>query len=414
MNAAERSGHPRAAFAHRDFRLYMLARFLAVVGVQVQSVAVGWQVYSLTRDPLHLGWVGLAQFLPLMAFALPSGHVADRFERRRILMFCLSVTALAALGLAGASRATPRLWLWYALLVVIGTARAFYGPAASALLPSLVPKSDFANAVAWSSTNWQVATICGPALGGAIYGALGPEAAYATTALFVLGSVACLAALRARPLPAPAGASSLSTLLGGIRYVWREKTLLGAITLDLFAVLLGGAVALLPALAKDVLHVGPGGLGVLRGAPAVGAALMALGLAHRPLRRHAGPVMLASVGVFGLATVVLGLSRSFLVSLSALVVLGASDMISVFVRQNLVQLGTPDAMRGRVSAVNLVFIGASNELGELESGVTAAWLGVVPAVVAGGIGTVLVVGLSVLLFPALRRVDRLADLHARG
>ena len=414
MNAAERSGHPRAAFAHRDFRLYMLARFLAVVGVQVQSVAVGWQVYSLTRDPLHLGWVGLAQFLPLMAFALPSGHVADRFERRRILMFCLSVTALAALGLAGASRATPRLWLWYALLVVIGTARAFYGPAASALLPSLVPKSDFANAVAWSSTNWQVATICGPALGGAIYGTLGAVAAYATTALFVFGSVACLAALRARPLPAPAGASSLSTLLGGIRYVWREKTLLGAITLDLFAVLLGGAVALLPALAKDVLHVGPGGLGVLRGAPAVGAALMALGLAHRPLRRHAGPVMLASVGVFGLATVVLGLSRSFVLSLSALVVLGASDMISVFVRQNLVQLGTPDAMRGRVSAVNLVFIGASNELGELESGVTAAWLGVVPAVVAGGIGTVVVVGLSLLLFPALRQVDRLADLHARG
>lgn len=411
MKAAERSSHPRAAFAHRDFRLYMLARFLAVVGIQVQSVAVGWQVYSLTRDPLHLGWVGLAQFLPMMLFALPSGHVADRFERRRILMLCFLVTALAALTLAASSLRAPRLWLMYSLLVVLGTARAFYGPAASALLPSLVPKGDFANAVAWSSANWQVATIFGPALGGVIYGASGAAAAYFATAVLVLGSAACLAALRACPLAPPAQASSLSTLLGGIAYVWREKTLLGAITLDLFAVLLGGAVALLPALAKDVLHVGPGGLGVLRGAPAVGAALMALVLAHRPLRRRAGVVMLISVAIFGLATVVLGFSESFALSLGALAVLGASDMVSVFVRQNLVQLGTPDAMRGRVSAVNLVFIGASNELGELESGVTAAWLGVVPAVIAGGVGTVVVVGLCALLFPALRRVDRLEELH---
>lgn len=412
MNEAGSKSHPRAAFAHRDFRLYMAARFMTVVGGQMQSVAVGWQIYTLTNDPLHLGWVGLAQFLPMMLFALPSGHVADRFARRNVLLGCFLAAGLASAALSLTSVGAPNLLVLYSLLVVLGTTRAFYGPAASAFLPSLVPKQDFPNAVAWSATNWQVATIGGPALGGIVYGAFGPSVVYATTAACSFGALLLVAGIGARSAPSAEQAPSLSTLLAGLAYVWRQKILLGAITLDLFAVLLGGAVALLPALAKDVLHVGPGGLGLLRGAPAVGAALMAVSLAYRPLRRRAGPTMLVSVVVFGLATVVLGLSKSFALSLAALVVLGASDMVSVFVRQNLVQLGTPDAMRGRVSAVNLVFIGASNELGEAESGVTAAWLGIVPAVVAGGIGTVLVVGLCALAFPALRKVDRLQDLRA--
>lgn len=412
MNAPGPKSHPRAAFAHREFRLYMAARFMTVVGGQMQSVAVGWQIYTLTNDPLHLGWVGLAQFLPMVVFALPSGHVADRFERRRILMACFLLAGLASSALAVTSLEKPNLWVLYSLLVVLGTTRAFYGPAATAFLPTLVPRHDFPNAVAWSSTNWQVATIAGPALGGVVYGAFGASAVYATTALLALGGLSTISAIGPRPAPAEQQAPSFSTLLAGLAYVWREKILLGAITLDLFAVLLGGAVALLPALAKDVLHVGPWGLGLLRGAPAAGAALMAVLLAYRPLRRRAGPAMLISVVIFGVATVVLGLSESFALSAGALVVLGASDMVSVFVRQNLVQLGTPDAMRGRVSAVNLVFIGASNELGELESGLTAAWLGVVPAVVAGGVGTILVVGLCALVFPALRKVDGLQELRA--
>jgi MFS family permease len=410
VSLAEPPSHPRAAFAHRDFRLYIAARFLAIVGAQIQSVAVGWQIYSLTGDPLHLGWVGLAQFAPMVVFALPSGHLADRVPRRRILMLCALVSAAAAAGLAALSTGTPALTGLYALLFVLGSARAFHGPASSALLPSLVPKRDFPNAVAWSSTNWQVATIAGPALGGLLYAAAGPRFSYATTAAAWLVSLLLVARLSVRAAPPGDGAPGFRTLLAGIGYVWREKILLGAISLDLFAVLLGGAVALLPALAKDVLHVGPFGLGLLRGAPAMGATLTAVVLAYRPLRRRVGATMLWAVAVFGAATVVLGLSRSLTLSLVALIVLGASDMISVFVRQNLVQLGTPDEKRGRVAAVNLVFIGASNELGELESGVTAAWLGVVPAVLVGGVGTVLVVALAALVFPALRKVDRLDGL----
>lgn len=402
--------HPRAAFAHRDFRLYILARFLTIVGGQMQSVAVGWQVYTLTGDPLHLGWVGLAQFLPMMLFALPSGHVADRFERRRVLMACMGAGALASLGLALSSARSPSLPLFYSLLVVLGTARAFNGPAGSALLPTLVPKELVPNAIAWSSTNWQVATILGPALGGVLYGIFGAASVYGFAALTSLAGLALISRVSARSVAKEPRAPGLQTVLAGLVYVWRQKLLLGAITLDLFAVLLGGAVALLPAIAKDLLAVGPSGLGILRGAPAVGATVMALWLAYRPLRRRVGAIMLVAVAVFGLATVALGLSRSFSLSLAALVVLGASDMVSVFVRQNLVQLGTPDPMRGRVSAVNLVFIGASNELGELESGLTAAWLGVVPAVIAGGVGTVVVVALCALAFPALRRVDRLEEL----
>jgi MFS family permease len=407
VSSIERGAHATAAFRHRAFRHFLGARFLVVVGGQMQSVAIGWQVYALTHDPLKLGWVGLAQFLPMMLLALPSGHVADRYDRKRILVACFSVATLASGGLAVLAATRPSLPLLYALLALIGTSRAFHGPAISSLLPNLVPRDVFPNAVAWSSTVWQVATVGGPALGGLVYGAFGPTAVYAGTAGTSLLAVVLVSRIVLATRERAAAAPGTEALVAGLRFVWRNKVILGAISLDLFAVLLGGAVALLPALAHDVLHTGPSSLGVLRGAPAFGAALMAIHLARRPLRRRAGWTMLVAVAVFGAATVVLGLSRSFGLSVAALVLLGASDMISVFVRQNLVQLGTPDEMRGRVSAVNLVFIGASNELGEFESGVTAAWLGVVPAVIAGGVGTLLVVAVFALIFPALRRVDAL-------
>lgn len=393
----------------------MAGRFLTTVGIQMQSVAVGWQVYALTGDPLHLGWVGLAQFLPMVLLALVGGHVADRFDRRRIAVVCLLVFAVGAGVLAVLSGlGRPNLSALYCVLVALGTGRAFYGPAASALLPKLVPLRDFPNAVAWSSTVFQIAMVGGPAVGGAAYAGLGPAWVYASTAL--AASAATLLVLRVKVDDTRVADTTpvWQRLLAGLRYVWTEKVILGAVSLDLFAVLLGGAVALLPAVARDVLHVGPSGLGVLRGAPAAGAALMALGLAFRPLGRRAGGVMLGAVAVFGVATIVLGCSRSFALSLAALLVLGAADMISVYVRQTLVQLGTPDAMRGRVSAVNLVFIGASNELGEFESGVTAAWFGVMPAIVLGGAGTLVVVLLWAALFPALRKVDRLDAIAPRA
>jgi predicted MFS family arabinose efflux permease len=398
---------PRAAFAHRNFTIYQGARFAVTLGLQMQSVAVGWQVYEATRDPLHLGWVGLAQFAPLIALALVTGQAADRRDRRRIVAGCYAVFVLGSLALAWFARSGhPPLAAIYAVLVALGAARAFYGPATSALMPALVPPADFPNAVAWSSTFWQVATVAGPALGGLLYAPLGASGVYGLAAVLSLAGIALVFTLKlpARPSFEP-GASRLGELFAGLAFVWREKLVLGAISLDLFAVLLGGAVALLPAIARDVLHTGPTALGLLRGAP--GATLTALWLAFRPLERRSGALMLGGVLVFGLATIVLGVSRSLPLSMAALVTLGAADMISVYVRHNLVTLLTPDAMRGRVSAVNQVFIGASNELGEFESGLTAAWLGVVPAVIAGGVGTCVVVALWSVLFPALRRVDRL-------
>ena len=406
-------GHPRAAFAHRDFRFYQAARFATTVGGQMQSVAIGWQIYALTGDPIHLGWVGLAQFLPLILLALVTGHVADRFERRRILQLCFLGGSAVSCAISALAFTQPNLPLFYFLIVLLGTVRAFFGPAASSILPKVVPREDFANAVAWNSTLWQIATVGGPAIGGVLYAALGPGWVYATTATLSLFSALSVSQLSVRDARPDSPAPSFSTLIAGLRYVWQVKVILGAVSLDLFAVLLGGAVALLPAIAKDILHVGPWGLGIMRGAPAAGAAVTALFLAYRPLRNRAGSVMLVSVALFGAATVVLGLSRSFALSLACLVALGASDMVSVFVRQNLVQLGTPDSMRGRVSAVHLVFIGASNELGEFESGLTAAWLGIAPAVIAGGIGTVVVVATYALLFPALRNVDRLDQIRAQ-
>jgi MFS family permease len=400
-----------AAFQHRDFNLFQAARLFSILGMQMQSVAIGWQVYSITGRPLDLAYVGLAQFFPAACLSLVTGHAADRFERRNILLVCHG--AMAALSIAllfvarsGVAHATPI----YAVLVGVGVARAFLGPANQSILPTLVPVAHFGNAVAWGSSLWQTATVLGPTLGGVFYAACrGPAAVYGAAAIGSLGAFAFVAAMRVVGPRAAQPPSTRASLLAGVRYVRRNQIVLGAISLDLFAVLLGGATALLPVYARDILHLGPWALGALRSAPAAGAAVTAVALALRPIESRAGVKMFAGVAVFGIATLAFGLSRSFALSLLALAVAGAADMVSVFVRSALVQLATPDAMRGRVSAVNMVFIGASNELGEFESGVTAQWLGAVPSVVVGGVGTLIVVALWAWRFPALRRIDRLTD-----
>ena len=387
----------------------------------MQTVAVGWQVYSLRHDPLDLGLVGLSQFLPFIPLALVAGHAADRFNRRRILALCYATQVLCALLLLAFTISGQRVvWPVFAVMVLFGSARAFSMPSSQAIVPTLVPIESFGNAVALSSSSFQVATIAGPALGGILYLA-GPQTVYAVVATLLAAasvlmslakvrhvkqlSVAATAA-PASALPDPAAAKSWHAVLEGLRFVRSRPVVLGAISLDLFAVLLGGATALLPAYARDVLHVGPTGLGLLRTAPGVGAALAAVVLAFSPMARHVGRWMFAGVALFGIATIVFGLSHIFIVSLLALLVLGIGDMASVYIRHMLVQLETPDAIRGRVSAVNGVFIGASNELGEFESGLTAAWFGVVPAVVIGGIATLFITALWMRLFPTLRKIDK--------
>lgn len=398
---------PNAAFQHRDFRLYQAARFASTLGVQIQGVAVGWQVYLITGRPIDLGYVGLVQFLPALLLILATGHVADRFDRRNVLIASHTVLAFAAAGLwLLAAQPAPSVAGIYALVALIGTARAFAGPAGQALLPNLVPRHHFQNAVAWSSSIWQVSVVTGPAIGGLINDSGGPRVAYATCCVLEICTVAWLGWMRPRT-GAARQAPSGEALLLGLRFVQKNKLLLGAMSLDLFAVLLGGAVALLPIFARDILEVGPRGLGYLRSAPAFGAMLMAVLLAYRPLELHAGATMFACVAIYGLSTVVFGLSANFWLSLGALAIGGAADMVSVYVRNTLVQLNTPDEMRGRVAAANLVFVGASNELGDFEAGLTAQWFGVVPAVVIGGLGTCVVVGLWVWLFPELRRARRL-------
>jgi MFS family permease len=404
-----------AALGHRDFRLYQAARILVTIATQMQSVAIAWQVYAITHRAIDLGYVGLAEFFPTFSLALFAGAVADRFDRRRIVLLTnLGIAACGAALLAMTWTGRGGVLGIYAVIIAFGFARAFSAPAGSALAPSLVPKEDFPNAVAWASSFWQVATIIGPAVGGLLYGAGGAGAVYATTTVLCVIAAGLVAALRPRPGEVEKKAASWETFVAGIRYVRNNRILLGSISLDLFAVLFGGASALLPVYASDVLHVGPRGLGILRSAPAIGAAVMAIVVAHHPLKRHAGTTMFWCVAIFGVATIVFGLSRSFLVSLVALVVTGASDMVSVVVRQTLVQLKTPNAMRGRVSAVNMMFVVSSNELGEFESGITAAWFGAVPAVVLGGVASVLVVVAYALGFPELRRVDRLDDVSPEG
>lgn len=397
-----------ALFRNRDFRLFGAARFLTSLASEMQVVAVGWFVYDLTRSPFALGLTGLAAFLPAILAAPISGHVADSYDRRLIAAGAWSLATLAQVGLfAFALLGGHSVWPIYALVVVMGTGRAFASPALSALLPTLVPRQQFGTAVVWVSSFWQSAAVLGPALGGVLY-MLGPKTVFGVSAaIYALGSL-LVAAIGFRPeKPAARGAITWASLSAGLSYIRAQPVVLGAISLDLVAVLLGGATALLPIFAAEILHVGPLGLGALRSMPAVGAVAVAIWLAYRPLTRRAGPKLLMAVGLFGLATVVFGLSHDFWLSMASLLVAGAADMVSVYVRQSVVQGETPDAMRGRVSAVESVFIGASNQLGEFESGTLAALVGAMPAVVAGGVATLLVAMVWGRLFPALKARDRL-------
>jgi MFS family permease len=373
------------------------------------SVAVGWQVYEITHRPLDLGYVGLAQFLPGFALFLFAGHAADLFDRRTVLMWCYAGFALcSALLLLISWRAPHSVHLIYAVLALLGSIRSFNFPASRAILPQLVPEEHFANAVAWNSSIFQIATIAGPALGGIVYAIFrGPNTVYAIA--FSISFIAMAMTMRIKILTAARSQEpvSLRTVFAGFRFIWDKKLILGSISLDMFAVLLGGAVALLPVYAREILHTGPWGLGLLRSAPGIGAALMAIAVAHRPIRRRAGMTMLLCVGGFGVFTIAFGISRNLILSLVALLLVGASDMISVIIRATLVQIATPDEMRGRVNAVDMLFIGVSNELGEFESGFTAQWFGTVPAVVLGGVGTLVVIGIWAWLFPELRKADQL-------
>jgi len=402
-----------AAFRHANFTLFAAARFFLVAALEMQSVAVGWQVYEITRRPLDLGLVGLAQFLPVVLLFLPAGHAADRFNRKKLMALCYIGFAVCYALLLGLARLrSGEVMLIYAVLVLLGVVRAFNSPAARSLLPLLVPRDVFPSAVAWNATIFQGATILGPALGGLLYAAFrGPAGVYGIALAL---SALALAALVRLELSHPERSQeevSGRSVLAGLGYIWKHTVILGSISLDLFAVLLGGSVALLPVYARDILHTGAWGLGLLRAAPGVGAGLMAVSLAYKPLRSRVGKIMLFSVAGFGAFTILFGISRSLVVSLISLVLIGAFDMVSVVVRGTLVQIATPDAVRGRVNAVDMIFIGASNELGELESGLTAQWFGPVPAVLLGGAGTLLVVGLWAWLFPELRDVDQLVPVE---
>ena len=390
------------AFTYRSYALYWSSRFLATFATQIVAVAVAWQVYDLTRDPKDLGIIGLVQFLPLLLLVFVTGSVADRFGRRTVMSWAIAAELACALAI-----------LWFAIrgltspvpifvaLAGFGVARAFVGPASQALVVNLVPTHVFPNAVAWNSSSWQIATIGGPVAGGLLYG-LGAPVAYGTAAAMFLASLVLI-----RMVPKPSGQAkparvTFDSLFDGLRFIRREKVVLGAISLDLFAVLLGGAVALLPVYARDILHLGPWGLGMLRAAPGIGAIVMAVFLTASPVRDHAGRILLAFVALFGIFTIVFGLSTATWLSVVALALVGAADMVSVYIRETLLQLWTPDEVRGRVNAVNFVFLGASNELGEFRAGFMAAWIGAVPAVVFGGVGAVAVAGLWAMLFPGLR------------
>jgi MFS family permease len=392
---------------HPGFMELWFSRLCSMFAFQMVSVAVGWQIYDITHRALDLGLIGLVQFIPSLVLALPAGHLADRHDRRRIVFVCQAIEWFAA-GLL----AVGTLFHWFgedAILLVVflgGCARAFEFPTMQALLPSMVPPSLLSRAMAASSSASMTAMIVGPALGGFIYVA-GADVVYGISSLLFLTAAILMWRLRLERPPQKREPATFRTLFAGIGFIRHRPVVLGAISLDLFAVLLGGATALLPVFARDILHTGPWGLGLLRAAPAVGALAMSLWLTRYPLTRRVGHIMFYSVAGFGLATLVFAVSTSFLLSLGALFTLGALDMISMVIRGALVQLETPDEMRGRVSAVNAIFINTSNQLGEFESGITAQWFGTVPSVVIGGIGTLIVVALWMHWFPALRERERL-------
>ena len=390
------------------FTALLSARGLSSLGYQMQAVVLGWQIYALTHSAFALGLIGLAQFLPFLTLVFVAGTVVDRADRRRIAAICQAAECAAALTLAATTLlhgATPL--MLYALAAATGSARAFEAPSLQALLPSLVPQASYPRAAAASSSLFQLANIAGPSLGGLIYGA-GPAYAYAACAISFALAATASARLPPRIATPARRPPTLASFFAGIGFIRQRPDILGAISLDLFAVLLGGATALLPLFARDILHAGPLGLGVLRAAPGLGALCVSLFLARHPLARHLGPAMFTAVALFGAATIVFGLSTSLPLSAACLAVLGAADVVSVVIRSTLVQMRTPDGMRGRVAAVNLLFIGSSNQLGEFESGTLAALAGAVPAVVLGGVGTLAVMCTWMALFPGLRRLDRIA------
>ncbi|MBZ5695262.1 MAG: MFS transporter [Acidobacteriia bacterium] len=404
----------RVAFTYPAFTLYQVARFCIVLATEMQAVAIGWQVYEITKRPLDLGFVGLAQFLPGILLFLVSGHAADRYDRRKVLTlgyagFAVCSALLLGITLRGAHSVFPI----YVVSVLVGVVRSFNGPASRAILPVLVPEEVFHSAFAWGATIFQTATILGPAAGGLIYASFrGPAGVYAGAMITAAAAAISMLGVKPQFRPRPREAFSWKTVLAGMHYIWHEKLVLGSISLDMFAVLLGGAVWLLPAFASDILRTGPWGLGLLRCAPAIGAAAMALLLAYRPMRNRVGVKMLWCVFGFGVCTILFGISHSLALSMIALVLVGATDMVSVVVRGILIQLATPNEMRGRVNAVDMIFIGTSNELGGFESGATAAWLGVVPAVIVGGAGAIIVTALWAWMFPELRNADQLPSVES--
>jgi MFS family permease len=420
-DADQQSTSATIAWQSRDFRFYSTARLVGIMGAEAQSVGVAWQVYQITHSALALGYTGLALFLPGLFFVLPAGHVADLYDRRTIILACYSVQAIATAVLMWlALHGAHNIWVIYAILFVIGTGRCFSGPAASALVPTLVPKEHFVNAVTWGATIFQIANATGPMIGGLLFTVSlthvfsgrfasfnGAPLVYAFTLLGLLLFLSFLSVVKPRGAAAEKKGFTVETMLAGLRYVIGTRLLLGSISLDLFAVLLGGAASLMPIFAVDVLHSGANGLGLLRAMPSLGALAVSLALLAVPIKRRAGKTMLVCVGIFGAATIVFGLSRNLLLSCVALVIIGASDMISVVVRASILQLATPPEMRGRVSSINWLFLGASNEFGEYESGLTAHWWGAVRAVVIGGIASLAVTGVWSVFFPALRHADTL-------
>lgn len=408
---------PWAALRIPDFRRYIVAHFTVTLGIQIQGVVVAWQMYLDTRDPLALGLIGLAEALPNIAAALVAGHVADRMERRRLAMIATVALlgcslALAWLGGLEGDAARIRIVGAYVVIGISGVARAFLQPARTALVAAMVPRALQPNAVTWRSTAWQLGAVVGPALGGLLNALVGARNSYLVDAALVTTSLLALTTItfRAVPIAAPTGESTMAALTAGVRYLRRQRLLLGTMTLDLFSVLFGGAIALLPIFAADILHVGAWGLGLLRAAPALGAVLMAVWLSWRPPMERAGRSMLQAVAAFGVFTIVFGLSRSLWLSMAALAAAGAVDMVSVVVRSTLLQLLVPDHLMGRVTSVNQIFVGSSNEIGSFESGVTARLFGAVPAVLLGGGLTLAVVGTTARYFPELRGVGRLDEI----
>jgi MFS family permease len=392
------------ALRHRGFALFIAMRIISQFGTQIIAIAVGWQVYDLTRNPADLGLVGLFQFAPAFFLILVTGAVADRYNRRMIATICyLGQAICSGVILYLTSHGTITVGIIFFLLVLFGVGRAFVNPATQSLVPNLVPEEDLSSAIALSSSSWQVSSVVGPAVGGVLYG-FGAEIAYGAALIFFLIGALCALLIPKPPQKTTAERPTWQSLSAGFRYIWSEKIVFGAISLDLFAVLLGGAFALLPAFARDILDVGPWGLGFLRSASGVGSLAMGLYLTTRPIRDHAGVTMFVAVGLFGVFNIAFGLSTIVWLSILMLFLMGAADMISIYIRETLIQLRTPDWVRGRVNAVNMVFVGASNELGAFRAGMVAAFIGVVPAVLVGGIGTIAVAGHWAWWFPELRRI----------